>query len=202
MRKFFSILSIVLTIGTGCAGIPVAFTDYRIMDWPVESSRREINSGCIGLPQLNVVANLLEEQHLRYLQTRNDEDALDAADILVSLGDECGSRFSKLSTPQIKTELFGDIQTIADSNKLRELGGLAFDYKNVATLSGIEISLHMNQADSGPFHRIVAIYRLADKKVIHYNYSGTDNVDKKSRSWPIDAFFAAIIGVGLKAIIP
>jgi len=202
MRKFFSILGVVLMLSTGCAGIPVAFTEYRLMDWPVESRRSAVNSSCIELPQLNVVANLLEEQHLRYLQTHENIDAIDAEDILVSLGGECESRFSKLSVPQIKTELFGDIQTIAESDKLRELGGLAFDYEDVATMSGIEISLHMRKADSGPDRRIVAIYRLADKKVIHYNYSGTDNVDKKSRSWPIDAFFAAIIGVGLKAVIP
>ncbi len=202
MRKPFLALAIASLFAASCAGIQVPGTDYRFMDWRIESSRQEVNSTCIDQQQLTVVAGFLEKQHLRYLRTRNEEEAITTTNLLASLGQRCRSRFSRLSIPQIKTELFGDIQTIADSNQLRELGGLAFDYQNVATRSGIEISLHVREADSGPSRRIVAIYRLSDEKVIHFNYSGTDNVDRKSRSWPIDQFFGNLIGVGIKAIIP
>lgn len=201
-RLTFYASLVILFVSTSCAGIPLPFTENRLMDWPVESNRRQVNSSCIDQHQLTIIANFLEDQHLRYLRTHSDEEAITVTNLLASLGERCRSRFSKLSIPQIKTELFGDIQVISDSSKLRELGGLAFDYQNVSTMSGIEVTLHLRQASQGPKRRLIAIYRLGNEKVIHFNYSGTDNVDRKSRTWPIDEFFGALIGIGMKVAIP
>jgi len=168
----------------------------------VESNRDETNSTCTDLITLNVVADALEAQHLAYIRTKDDELAIKSGNLEASLGPKCQTRFRKLSLPQIKTELFGDIQTISDSSKLRELGGLLFEYQDVATKSGIHLSLHLSHATKGPERRMVAIYRLEDGTVIHYNYSGTNNVDRKSRSWPIREFFGAMIGAGVQLAIP
>jgi len=151
---------------------------------------------------LNIVANALEARHLAYLRTKDADIAISAEELESSLGEKCKVRFVKLSTPEIKTELFGDIQTIKDSDKLRELGGLAFEFQDVLTRSGIHFSLHLGHATKGPKRRMVAIYSLENDKVIHYNYSGTNNVDRKSRSWPVREFFGAMVGIGMKAIIP
>jgi hypothetical protein len=96
--------------------------------------------------------------------------------------------------------LFGDIQTIRDSKKLRELGGFAFEFRNVVNHSGIEPTFHLRRKTEGPKRRLVAIYKLSNGKVIHFNYSGTDNVDIKSRFWPIQEFFGLIVKGGTKAV--
>lgn len=199
---FWSMILLVLTLCTACAGIPLPFTDHRLGRGLVESNHDETNSSCTDLETLNVVANALEAQHLAYIRTKDDSHAIKADSLHAALGEKCKSRFERLDIPQIKDELFGDIQTIKDSDKLRELGGLAFEYEDVSTKSGIEISLHMDHETRGPKRRLVAVYRLEDNTVIHYNYSGTNNVDRKSRSWPIREFFGAIVGVGMKAVIP
>lgn len=186
----------------GCAGLPLPFTEARLGHWPVESDRREVNSGCVELETLNVVVASQEAQHLTYLRAKDEDLALKAKDLPRSLGSECQTRFSKLSTSEIKHELFGDIQIVGDATKLRELGGVAFDYQDVSTQSTFEISLHQNNASSGPHRRLVAIYRLSDDVVIHYNYSGTNNVDRKDRRWPIDAFFGTAAKAAAKVIIP
>ena len=117
-----------------------------------------------------------------------------------SLGEACRNGITRLSTPQIKNELFGDIQTISDSSKLRELGGLAFEFRGTVMHSGVEITLHLQRRTEGPKRRMVAIYRLSDGKVIHFNYSGTDNVDRYTRFWPIREFFGLAIKGGTKAL--
>jgi len=170
------------------------------MNWQTEINRHEQNSTCTDLATMNMVAAELEARHLAYLRSKDDVDALDSEFFLSALGEKCTPRYSRLSVPQIKTELFGDVQTITDSGKLRELGGLAFDFENVRTKGGIEATLHIRRASKGPDHRMIAIYRLVDGKVIHYNYSGTDNVDKKSRAWPLDQFFHAAFGTAVKAV--
>ena len=167
--RLIACLMFVSLVFAGCAGVPLPFTDARLGRMLIESSRKEINSTCIDQQQLTAIVGLLENQHLRYLRTRSEEEAITVTNLLASLGEECRSRFFKLSIPQIKTELFGDIQTISDSSKLRELGGLAFDYQDVSTKSGIEITLHLRQASQGPKRRLIAIYRLEDERVIHFN---------------------------------
>ncbi len=202
MKKLFPILSITLMLIVGCAGFGLPFTDYRVANWQVEINRREVNSTCTNLETLKTVAADLEARHLAFLRSQDDADALTSDLLLIALGDKCSSRYVRLSIPQIKTELFGDIQTIAESDKLRELGGLAFDFGDVRTRGGIELTLHIRKATKGPDHRMVAIYRLADGKVIHFNYSGTDNVDRKSRAWPLDQFFDAAFGAASKIVAP
>lgn len=192
-------LSLLLLIVAGCAGMPLPFTEKRAFDWPIESSRKATNADCTTLERLNTVAAAWEQQHLTYIRTKEDTEAILVHDLVDSLGPECAKRFNRLPIPDIKTELFGDIQTIADSSKLRELGGVAFTYGDVSSHSGIELSLHLRTHRKGPDHRLVAIYRLKDNRVIHYNYSGTDNVDGKSRRWPIEDFFGALFGTAAKA---
>ena len=133
---------------------------------------------------------------------KSTREAIVASELLELIGSECRKRLTKLSTPKIKTELFGDVQTITNSSKLRELAGISFEYVDIATESGIELSLHLNRRQQGPKHRLVAIYRLKDDKVIHFNYSGTDNVDKKSRDWPIKEFLGLAIDTGTRIVVP
>jgi len=189
-------------ISAGCAGIPLPFTDYRLANWLVEIKRQEVNSTCIDLATLNSAALDLEDQHLVYLRTHDEANAIVAGNLIAALGEECQTGFSNLSVPEIKTELFGDIQTISDSSGLRELGGLSFRYGDVATKGGIEVSFHMNKASKGPSRRMVAIYRLEDGKVIHFNYSGTNNVDKKTRTWPLDEIFGIAVRAVGKVAVP
>ena len=120
---------ILIVFVTGCAGIPMPFTDARLGAWPIESSRKDENATCIDLPTLQIVGDHLEQVHLTYL--RNEGAALEMEHLLSALGEKCRIRFSRLSLPQIKTELYGDIQTIEHSSKLRESGGVEFLYKNV-----------------------------------------------------------------------
>lgn len=191
---------LLLLIGTGCAGFPLPFTEKRAFDFPIESSRTAKNSDCTTLENLNAIASAWEQQHLKYIRTKDDSDAIPVESLIGSLGEECKTRWNRLGVPEIKTELFGDIQTIADSSKLRELGGVSFTMSDVSTMSGIEASLHLRTQKNGPDHRLVAIYRLEDDKVIHYNYSGTDDVDGKSRRWPIEEFFGALFGTAVKFV--
>lgn len=193
-------LRATLLATVGCAGFRVPFTEYRAMDWRVESGHTAVNSKCTDMDQLNAVAAFLEEKHLKFIQSRDDSEAIVIDDLLASLGERCRPRFTKLSVPQIKNELFGDIQTIADSSKLRELGGVAFDYEDTGARTGIELTLHLRSHEQGPRRRMVAIFRLADNRVIHYNYSGTNNVDRETRRWPIDEFFSAVLGAGAKLV--
>lgn len=202
MKKLLFVLAIALAVVVGCAGFRVPFTEYRAMNWRVESDFHSRNTTCTDLEQLNIASASLEEKHLNFIQTRDDADAIDIDDLLASLGEECRDRFSKLSVAQIKTELFGDVQTIKDSDKLRELGGVSFEYENVSMLTGIELSLHLRGHETGPRRRIVAVYRLADNRVIHFNSSGTNNVDNETRRWPINQFFGALVGAAAGTLIP
>jgi hypothetical protein len=201
-RLTLGLLVIVMMATAGCAGFRVPFTQYRAANWQTEINRHEINSTCTDLDTMNMIAAELEGRHLAYLRSRDDADALDAEFFHAALGEKCFSRYSSLSIPEIKTELFGDIQTINDSGKLRELGGMAFDYARVKTKGGIEITLHIRKASKGPKHRMVAIYRLVDGKIVHFNYSGIDNVDTKARAWPLDQFFNAAFSAATKLAIP
>ena len=199
LAAYLTLASLVLA---GCAGVPLPFTDYRLANWLVEIKRQEVNSTCIDLAALNSIALDLKAQHLVYLRSHDEASAIVASDLVAAFGEECQTGFTNLSVPEIKTELFGDIQTISDSSKLRELGGLAFKYGNVATKGGVELSFHMNKASTGPARRLVAIYRLEDGKVIHFNYAGTDNVDKKTRTWPLDEIFGIAVRAASKVAVP
>jgi hypothetical protein len=195
MRLTTLLLPLLLLIA-GCAGIPLPFTEARLGRKFMESNRQETNSECIDLDALNATAEALDQQHLLFIHSKDESDALRGQKVLEAFGPECEERFVRLSIPQIKTELFGDTQNIENSKRLRELAGAVLDYRNVFTLSAFEVSLHLNQASQGPDWRVVVIYRLEDDVVIHFLPAGTNNVDRKSRTWPIDEFFRAAMGIG------
>lgn len=186
----------------GCAGMPLPFTDHRLMNFPVETSRKDTNSGCIDLQTLLEVSARLENQHLSFLRSHDPASALTRDSFSEFLGKNCQDRVVSLSTSQIKNELFGDLQSIKDSSKLQLLGGVLFEYRNVYEMGAIEPSLHVQRTQHGPRFRLVAIYRLEDGKVIHYNFAGTTDAARKSRSWPLDDFFGAAVGLAGKAVIP
>jgi hypothetical protein len=199
--KRFLISTILLTLAaTSCAGIPLPFTDARLANWPIESKRVQVNSTCIEIIQLTIIADAWEAKHLHYIQTRDDSEAIHVEELISSLGKACKAKIDRLNVSEVKQELFGDIQTISDSSKLRELGGIAFRYSNVSTKSGIEPSLHLRGQSQGPNRRLVAVFKLADGRVLHYNYSGSDNVDQKTRRWPVQEFFGLVAGAGMRMI--
>ena len=199
MKMKILLVMILAFVTTGCAGIPLPLTDFRLGQFLVESDRKEINNSCTDLQNLNTVATALETQHLVYLESGDVTNALTVNAVKDALGSSCQGGITRLSTPQIKTELFGDVQTISDSSKLRELGGIAFEFRSTVTNSGIEVTLHLQRRSEGPRRRLVAIYSLSDGRVIHFNYSGVDNVDLYSRFWPIREFFGLAVKGGTKA---
>ena len=201
MRPILAVTVLPLAL-TGCMGIGLPFTDYRLMDWPVDISRQEVNSTCTDIRTLTTVAKELEARHLAYIRSKDAADAMEADVVLHSLGDECLPLFTSLDNGQIKTELFGDVSIISDPDKLQELGGYLFVFSDTRTEGGLEITLHLDKASTGPDRKMVAIYSLATGKVIHFNYSGTDNVDTKSRGWPLDEFFGVAVGAAGKLVIP
>ena len=200
MKQITLLATLLAFVISGCAGLPLPFTEFRLGEFLIESDRKQVNSTCTDLDTLNSASLALETQHLIYLQTSDLVHAITVANVKSALGEACQTRFTRLSTPQIKTELFGDIQTISDSSKLRELGGIAFTFRNTVSRSGIEPTFHLRKRTEGPKRRLVAIYTLDDGKVLHFNYSGTDNVDTKSRFWPIREFFGIAIKSGTKAV--
>lgn len=192
-------LLLLIFLLPGCAGIPLPFTDHRLMNFPVETSRKETNSGCISLETLLEVSSRLENQHLSFLRSHDPAEALTRDSFSEFLGKNCQDRVVSLSTAQIKTELFGDLQNIRDSAKLQLLGGVLFEYRNVYEMGALEPTFHVQRAQHGPRLRLVAVYRLEDGKVIHFNYAGTTDAARKSRSWPLDQFFGAVVGLAGKA---
>ena len=195
------VLVLLLSI-TGCMGIGIPFTDHRFLNIPVDISRHETNTTCTGIENLTVIAKELEARHLKYIQSKDPSGAMDIDLVTHSLGEECTQRFTRLDIGQIKTELFGDVNIIPDPDRLSLLGGYVFLFSNTLTRGGLEITLHLDRASTGPERKMVAVYELATGKVIHFNYSGTDNVDTKSRSWPLDQFFGLAVGAAGKAVIP
>ena len=201
-RYIFYALMVLLTTQVGCMGIPLPFTDYRLGKLEVNISHNATNSACTDLDTLTTVAKELEGRHQSFIRSRDYVDAIHVAVFKFSLGASCVSRMTKLNTGEIKTELFGDISIIPDPDKLRELGGFSFIYIDTMTRGGIAPSLHLQKRSQGPERKMVAVYQLSDGKIIHFNYSGTDNVDVKSRSWPLDQFFGVAVGAAGKAVIP
>lgn len=199
-RVYLALVILVLLLNMGCAGFPLPFTERRAFNFPVESSHKEVNSDCISLDRLNTTLSAWEKQHLEFIRTKNQTDAIPVENLKSSLGENCQERWEQLSVPGIKTSLFGDLQSIPNADKLRELGGVVFSFRNVSSLSGIESTLHLRTHSSGPRKELVVIYRLEDKRVLHFNYSGTDNLNEKNRRWPIDEFLGILFGTASKAI--
>lgn len=183
-----------------CAGFTVPFTDYKAMHWMFESDRDEINAGCIEKPQLQAIAGFLEQRHLDFI--RKKEKAMSIKDFKDSLGTACQPLFTSLTTTEIQTELFGTSAVIPNPEKLRELGGLLFAYLDITTDAGIRPTLHLEKRYTGPNRRLVAIYQLTDGNVIHLQWSGKDDIARKTLYWPVVEFFGFLVKEGANAVVP
>jgi len=183
-----------------CAGFRVPFTEHHTMRWMFESGHDTLNSDCIEMSQLRAVAGYLNNRHIGFLNSKNERSALDVAEFKASIGSKCDPVLVGLTTGQIQTELFGTSQNIPNPEKLRELGGLLFEYQDITTDSGLRTTLHLEQEWKGPERRLVAIYRLVDGKIIHFQASGKDNVDRRKIQWPVTEFFGFVLKEGAGAI--
>lgn len=196
MRNLLLLLTLTSLLTTSCAGFRIPGSQVRILDLRVESARVAVNSECIDLQDLNALALRLEEQHLRFIRTKDENEALNADDSIFQLGKDCWDSVSRLDVRDIKQELFGDLQVIPNPERLRNLGGMEFRFQDVSTRTGIEPSLHVRKHQMGPEKRMVLVYKLEDQKVIHFNYSGNDDVDTRTRRWPIREVFNILLDVG------
>jgi len=201
MRNLLTKLLLAFTflLFLGCAGFRIPGSQVRILDLRVESERVAVNSGCVSLKDLNSLATRLEEQHLRFVRTKDEEEALKADTSVFQLGKGCWDSVSQLSVGEIKQELFGDLQVVPNPDRLRDLGGMEFRFQDVSTQTGIEPSLHIRKRKRGPERRMVLVYKLENQKVIHFNYSGTNDVDAHTRRWPIREVFNILLDVGTAA---
>ena len=198
--KYLGILTILPFLG--CAGLNVPFTKIELMEWEIEFNRDQVNTKCISIETLHEAAQSLETQYLTYMKTLNPTDSINIDNFKTALGDKCTPLLIKLSTPQIKTELYGDIEIIKDADILQYLGGFSFDFVDISTIGGMEPTFHIKQKSKGPKHRLVAIYSLQTGAVVHFNYSGTNDVDLKSRVWVLDEVIKQIIDTGSKVVVP
>lgn len=202
MRNYMkrTALCAIAYLTLGCAGFTVPFTDHRAARWMFESGHDTLNSDCIEMSHLRAVAGYLERRHLGFLNSKNEQDALDVHEFKTVLGAACEPVIVSLTTNQLQTELFGTAQNIPHPEKLRELGGLLFEYEDVTTDSGLRLTFHLEQEYKGPKRRLVAIYRLMDGKIIHYQYAGKDNVDQRKISWPVVEFFGFMMKEGAESV--
>lgn len=197
MRKLILVTILLLT---GCAGFTVPFTDHKTMRWMFKADHDTLNADCIEKPQLAAIAGFLEQRHLDYL--RKETEAVNVKEFKESLGTTCEPLLVGLTTTQIQTELFGTSAVIPNPEKLRELGGLLFIYQDILTDAGLLPTFHLEREYTGPDRRLVAIYQLTDGQIIHLQYSGKDNVSRRSLHWPVVEFFGLVIKQGADAVVP
>jgi hypothetical protein len=155
----------------------------------ITTSHDEHNTDCIDLPEIRQLSKTLEDQHVHFLGTRSDSDALTRSQIQTALGKHCESQAKSLTTDEIRFWLFGDLQNIPSPDRLQYLGGILFEYEDTITDSGLRPTLHLEQVETGPVRGMVAIYSLENGRVLHYIAFGTDNVDKRTLEWPLLEFF-------------
>jgi len=179
----------LLTIG--CAGVKIPFTEHRTLRYLIQSSRKEINSKCLPLEEFSNAAVSLDSL---YLDHRKKKEIFLKEQFLVIIGEGCSKRLVQLSTGEIKSELYGDLQSVEDPEILKSLGGMALYYQDVVVHSGVRATLHLESNASGPKRRLVIIYKLDTNEVIHFNYTGTDNIDEKDLYWPLAEFFKEVFG--------
>jgi hypothetical protein len=172
------------------------------MRWLITADHDTLNSDCIEKQQLRAIAIFLEQRHLEFLRSRNEQEALDVKEFKESLGSSCSLVIVGLTTSQIQTELFGTSSVIPNPEKLRELGGMLFEYQDIRADAGVRPTLHLEKEYTGPNRRLVAVYKLTDGKVIHFQYSGVDNINRRSLHWPVMEFFSFVIKEGADAVIP
>lgn len=190
----------LLPILCGCAGFPLPFTDMRAFNFQIETNHKRKAADCIEGAALHSLAVGWEQRYLEFVKKGDQDLAIDFEEFKNSFGPECQTRLQALSASQIKNELFGDLQTINNPERLQQLGGISLSFSDMTTIGGIETSLHFRSHETGPNLKLVGIYSLKDDKLIFYNYSGTLNVDERNRRWPIEEFFGAIFGTAVKAI--
>lgn len=200
-KLYEAIPFIAITLCVACAGVPLPFVNYRLGHFPKETDRDELHTDCTDLTTLNDSAELLKLRHLDFVRSGKEEDAIKIQKVRDVLRN-CNQYVEDLTVPQIKQELYGDVQIVNESEDLRLYGGIAFDYKDVVTLTEVGPLLHVKQRFIGPERRIVAIYRLDDGIVVHYNVSGPNDLGRIRTRWPIDEFFGFAIRTIGDAIKP
>jgi hypothetical protein len=182
--------------------IPFSDSKDRHLRKMIRTSDNETNTDCISFSAFQKVGQELEAQHIRYLSSKDEASSLNRSQVALALGEKCQERIKSLKTEDVKLQLFGNLQTIPNPDRLQMLGGLLFEYENTHTLSGLRPTFHLEQNSNGPLRGLVAIYQLEDGKVLHLLYFGTDNVDRRTLEWPLLEFFGFIAESGSKAIIP
>lgn len=202
MRKLLWVSVLLLLVG--CAGMKVPFSDSeeRHLRKMIKTSDHETNTDCIGFQAFQAVARRLESQHVHFLGSKNVSDSLTRGWVVSSLGDTCTDRIKGLTTDEVRFQLFGGLQTIPNPERLQYLGGILFEYEQTLVFSGLRPTFHLEQNSSGPLRGLVAIYNLETGQVLHFVYSGTDNVDKRELTWPLLEFLGLVAKAGSDAIVP
>ncbi len=186
--RWLVILICLLTVS--CAGVRIPFTHTTAPRFLIQTSRKEVNSKCLSLDKFAEAANTLQILHI---QQRKNKETFTKEQFLVLLGEECSKRLIQLTTGEIKTELYGDLQSVKDPEILQSLGGMALYYEDVVVHSGIRATLHLERNHSGPKRRLVIIYNLDTNEIVHFNFTGTDNVDEKDLDFPLAEFITEIL---------
>jgi hypothetical protein len=200
MHKLSLLLFIFLL--PACAGVPLPYTEHRLGNLPVEVSRKEVNTNCIDLKDFTNVSVAMEAQHLKFLRSGDLQDAISKEDFEKAVGDKCHARLADLTTAQVKTEMFGDLQVIPNAERLLLLGGVSFFFEDTSTSGGLEPTMHIRTMRHGPKERMVIIYRLEDGKVIHFVHSGTSDDTETKRVWALKEVFGTALSTAGRALVP
>ena len=182
--RWLALMLCLLT--TACAGAKIPFTEHRAFRYLIQSSRKEINSKCLSLEEFSKAATTLDSLHLNH---RKNQEIFLKEQFLVVIGEGCSKRLVQLTPGEIKNELYGDLQQINDPEVLKSLGGMVLYYEDVVVHSGVRPTFHLESNHSGPKRKLVIVYKLDTNEVIHFGYTGTDNVDEKDLYWPMAEFF-------------
>lgn len=179
---------------SGCAGttLPFSGSDHRYLRKMIQTSHDETNTDCISFGTFREAALYLEAAHVKFLASHDPSAQLTRLDVETALGAPCQERVKGLTTDEVKFQLFGGLQTIPNAERLQHLGGIFFAFEDTTKDSGLRPTLHLEQVQQGPLRGVVAIYDLETGRVIHYNYTGTDNVDRRTLDWPLVEFFGFV----------
>jgi hypothetical protein len=193
-----------LLLLVGCAGMKMPFSDsdHRHMRKMIKTAHTETNTDCISFSAFQKVGQELENQHINFLSSGDSAAALNRAQVVLALGKDCQERIKGLTTEEVKFQLFGSLQTIPNAEQLKYLGGVLFEFEDAITHSGLRPTFHLESVSSGPLRGLAAVYRLDSGQVLHLNYFGTDNVDKRELDWPLLEFLGLVAKQGSEAIIP
>lgn len=199
MRSKLLVMFTTLLFLSGCAGMSVPFKEERFARKMIQTSHDEKNTDCITLSDFKSVSEALEAQHVRFLASEDSSQALTKDAVEAGLGHDCRKRVKSLTTDEVRLALFGNLNDIPNADRLQLLGGILFEFEDTTTDSGVRPTFHIEQIQRGPERALVVVYTLEDGKVLHLNYSGTDNVDKRTLNWIVAKFFGDVAKSTAKA---